>query len=366
MVSLYKNYIKNLHINSNEKITDNSIYLLNEKELKFIQKEYFNSLFQAGILGVLGVFLYYLPIYKYSFFSTVFTFTIYNKTISLAFYDIALCLVLTILEIYFLTLIHLRMTHNIAVYSGFINYENKSKNIDKLEQIATGKINKEITHFGLNPYQDTNKWLLLLINILIKLKGFLANKAIRYLIKKFSGRYAVKYVLDFIGAPIYMLLNMYATHIIYKNAKAEIFGYQLITNYIDRLPKMHLEKKDEELIYHTLQLIAMSKRDFHSNHSLLTKKIISHFSIPIKKTHYFDDSFYKELELSKNTIQKICSEIFLLGLILDGHISINEKRKIKKLQNKTVFQYSVDAICKASKDFIKGKEITTIQFNNYV
>jgi hypothetical protein len=358
---LYKNFLKNLHLKINNTIIDESIHTLNSSELKLIKREYIKSLIQAGLLGLLGVCFYYFPIYYLPLFTQTITLSLFEELIPLPIYDILLCLVLTVVEIYLLTIIHLRMTHNIAVYSGFISSTNKEAHINKLTQIATGKVDKKITQYGLDPFQGTNKWVLFTINLLIKLKGFLANKILRYLIKRFAGRYAVKYVMDFIGAPVYMLLNMYATHIIYKNAKAAIFGHQLIKKYISNLPNLELNQEEKELIYHTLQLIAMSKRDFHSNHSLLTEQLIAFFKIPVKEKHYFNDSFYDSLQSSKKEITKICSDIFLLGLILDGHISNKEKKRIQLLQQKEIFQHSIEAIQLACSNFIHGKETTIIQ-----
>lgn len=362
MDSLYKNFLKNLHLKiNNNTVIDESIHTLNSSELKLIKREYRKSIIQAGILGLLGVCFYYFPIYYIPLFTKTVSLSLFNQSILLPIYDVLLCLVLTILEIYLLTIIHLRMTHNIALYSGFISSINKEAYLNKITKIATGKADKKITQYGLDPFQGTNKWVLFAINLLIKLKGFLANKILRYLIKRFAGRYAVKYVMDFIGAPIYMLLNMYATHIIYKNAKAEIFGHQLIKKYISNLPNLELNQEEKELIYHTLQLIAMSKRDFHSNHSLLTEQIISFFKIPVKEKHYFNDSFYESLQSCRKEITTICSDIFLLGLVLDGHISNKEKRRIKLLQQKQIFQHSFEAIDLACSNFIHGKETTIIQ-----
>jgi hypothetical protein len=352
---IYKNYLNKLNVASFEQ--KDAINILNNFELQSIQKEYLKTIIQAALLAFFGVLCYYLPLYYIPIFSKTTQLTLFGNTITVAVYDTVLCLILTVIEIYFLTLIHLRMTHNIAVISGFVTNSNKENQVTRIANIATAKKNKEIIKYGLDPYQEVNKIILIFINLLNKLKGFLANKFLKYLIKRFAGRYAVKSVLDFAGAPIYMILNVYTTHLIYKNAKAEIFGNQLITKFVASLKIVDLCDFDKKLIYDTLQLIAISKRDFHPNHSILTERIMSFYKIPIEDKHIFNDSYYIDFEKAAVETKKVCQDILILGLILDGYLSITEKLRIKKLQQNKIFSIDAYSIAAAAKQFITGKEI---------
>jgi len=360
MEFLNRLFLKKLPLLSVE--SKDEIHILNEEELYLIKKEYYSAIYQTALLGFLGVLFYYLPMYYLDFLSQKVAFSIVNQAFNLPLYDIGLCIVLTVLEIYLLTLIHLKLTYNIAVITGYINEGNKNSHLEKIEKIATAKKDKEITKFGLDPFQEINKTLLVFINLLLKLKGFLANKALRYLIQRFAGRYTVKYVMDFAGAPIYMLLNAYTTHVIYKNAKAEIFGVQLIDRFINSLNKKELTEVEKELIYDTLQLIAISKQDFHANHSILTQQIISFYNIPIKKQHLFTDAFYERLAITNENLKNLSQQIIIIGLLLDGKISWREKNKIKQLASKKILQYEVNDITLAAHQFINGKKIDILTF----
>ncbi|MDI9308674.1 MAG: hypothetical protein QM535_00555 [Limnohabitans sp.] len=352
--------LKKLPIPSIE--NNDAIHILNENELHLIKKEYHNALWQSALLGFLGVLFYYIPMYFLPILSKTVSLTILKFPLQLPLYDIALCIILTVLEIYFLTFIHLRMTHNIAVITGYINEENKNHHLEKITKIATVKPNKEIIKYGLNPFQEINKAVLIFINTLIKLKGFLANKVLRYLIKRFAGRYAVKYLMDFAGAPIYMALNAYATYIVYKNTKAEIFGIQLIDRFIKSLDQTEISASEKELIYDALQLIAISKQDFHPNHAVLTENVIKHYKIPIKKEHLFKPDFFERFENASTTIQLVCNQIITIGLLLDGQFSFREKKKVKQLIKEDIFNFSIDEIAIATHQFINGKEINLLPF----
>lgn len=361
MDKLYNSYLNKLKVNENA--STDAIHILNENEIKLIKKAYYKTAFQAALLAALGVVFYYLPIYFISVFSEKIPLQLFGFSIEIAPFDILLCVILTVLEILLLTGIHLRMVHQIASVSGFINPNNKVEKIAKLKDIATAKKDSSSKQFGLNPYQEINKNALIFVNLLTKLKGFLANKILKYLIKRFAGRFAVKTVLDFAAIPVYAFLNVWATYLIYKNAKAEIFGFQLINQYVAGLNKTNLTKTEQKLIYDSLQLIAICKVDFHSNHSYFTEKIISHFEIPIEDKHIFNESFYTDFKEASAEIKNLCAKILTLGFILDGSISFSEKIKLRKLQDKVIIPFNTEYLNLETKNFIAGRKMELLENN---
>ena len=123
-----------------------------------------------------------------------------------------------------------------------------------------------------------------------------------------------------------------------------------------------LNALEKELIYDTLQLVAISKQDFHANHTLLTQQLIAFYQIPVKKQHLFTATFYERLTATNPSIKQLCQEIIIIGLLLDGKISWREKRKIKQLHTKKLLLHDVNAITQAAQQFIHGKKITLLHF----
>ena len=70
--------------------------------------------------------------------------------------------------------------------------------------------------------------MLFLFNLVLRLKGWLANQAVRYLVRLLLGRYAVRALLDFAGAPLYMAINAYAAHAVLREAKVVLMGPEAI------------------------------------------------------------------------------------------------------------------------------------------
>ena len=66
--------------------------------------------------------------------------------------------------------------------------------------------------------------MLFLFNLVLRLKGWLANQAVRYLVRLLLGRYAVRALLDFAGVPLYMAINAYAAYAVFSQGRSSWAG----------------------------------------------------------------------------------------------------------------------------------------------
>lgn len=211
-----------------------------------------------------------------------------------------------------------------------------------------------LNKYGINPYQEVNTKLLFLYNLLLKLKGFLANKLLQYVFKRLMGRYAVRYAIDYVGIPIYMFLNALGAFTVLNEAKICILGSNYIKKFINEINIKTLSNNAKELIYDTLQLIAMSKRDYHKNHYLLTAQLFEMFDIQPVEKRVFKLEYYQKLVQSPLEIQDLCKKIIVLGFILDGKISQNELKKIKTLENFGILKFNSNEIKTKCNHFKNG------------
>ena len=136
--------------------------------------------------------------------------------------ELSWAVLLTTVELLLLTLLNLVGVHEIAVATGFLTPETKSDRTGALLSIGLELKLSEVTRYGINPFEGLNPSMLFLFNLIVRLKGFLANQAIRYLTRLFLGRYAVRALLDFAGVPVYMAINAYATHAVLREGKVAL------------------------------------------------------------------------------------------------------------------------------------------------
>ena len=133
-----------------------------------------------------------------------------------------------------LTLLNIVGVHEIAVATGFLTPETKPDRMPALLSIGLERKTTEVTRYGIDPFEGLHPWMLFLFNLVLRLKGWLANQAVRYLVRLLLGRYAVRALLDFAGVPLYMAINAYAAHAVLREAKVVLMGPEAIRALVRR------------------------------------------------------------------------------------------------------------------------------------
>jgi hypothetical protein len=253
-----------------------------------------------------------------------------------------------------LALLNIFGAHEIAIASGFITSATKPERAESILRIGLEKRTREVSRYGIDPFQGVDARLLFLFNAVLRLKGWFANQVIRFLVRLLLGRYAVRALLDFAGMPIYMAINAYSVHAVMREARVVIMGQTMINLLIARLPQLELSEAEKELLYDTLQYIAICKRDFHQNHYLLTKALLEFFRVPGKKSHRLPDDYAERLKQSPPASAALYRLIILLGFILDGRISWRERLRLRHMNRFGVLKVSEADLKRYARDFLNG------------
>ncbi|MGL6268966.1 MAG: LBF_2804 family protein, partial [Chitinophagaceae bacterium] len=194
--------------------------------------------------------------------------------------------------------------------------------------------------------------------LLFILKATLTNFIFRFFIQRVMGRYLVRAIQDFAGIPIFAFWNAYGTRTILKEARVIILGQNLIEVLMNRIKITGgFPEEKKSLISDTMQYIAISKRDFHQNHFLLTRNLFELFGIEERVGHWEEKKYIEDLKAADQIVRNQCLFIILLGDILDGKISSRERFKLKKLRDSGLLNYSDQEMKKIAKDFLDGRGI---------
>lgn len=361
MIKLYRSFLWRLPITKVK--TDQYLHLLNSEEIKYLRSRHNISLVIAAIFSVIGFLLYYLPTYWFPQLFPFIDIPIPFTSIVFPFQLTAFLwgILLMIIEIYLLVLLNLYGTHEIAVATGFLDNHNKEVKTDEVLTIGLNTKNKNVMKYGIDPFQGLSRWQLFLYNLFMQLKGWLSNTILRFLLQRLLGRFAIREILDFAGLPIYMFINAYSTHNVLREARVLIMGQNLIEAVCKRI---RLEEEPNavlnDLIYDTLQFIAISKRDYHQNHFLLTKNLVDLFQIPIKGEHDLPENYFDKMLNANHEHRQICEVILILGFLLDGALSVRERAKIKNLNEANVMNETFAEIRGYQKDFLNGVGIEKV------
>jgi hypothetical protein len=338
--------------------TDNQLFLLTEQEIKSIRRKESFAIWAAAFIGAMGVLLLYVPQYAFPKLFPDTKIAAFDKVFMVPVTMLAYTVALVIIEILLLTFLNIWCAHEIAVATGFLNYQQKKEKRNLLINIGLEKKNKEVLRYGIDPLQGINKKALMAWNFFFILKATLSNMLFKVFIQRVLGRYAVKALQDFAGIPIFAAWNAYGTKVILKEARVIIMGQNLVEEVCKRIRKdQQPTKLFKDLLYDTLQYIAVSKRDFHQNHFVLTKNLFDIYSIEPKDKHWLEADYYKKLHAAGKEEKEVCKLLIAVGFLLDGRISIREHIQLKELEQEGLTDISVAEIKKYQQDFLNGRGI---------
>lgn len=343
--------------------TDATLYLLNEDEISSIRKKEKTAVWLAALIGAMGVVILYVPQYSFPHWFPDISFSIAGHTFHIPVLMLGYSVLLVFIEIILLTLLNIWCAHEIAVATGFLTYENK-KLADKrnlLLDIGLEKKNKQVLTYGIDPLQDINRKALMAWNFFFLLKATLSNMAFKIVIQRLLGRYAVKAVQDFAGVPVFAAWNAWGTHVILKETRVIIMGQNLIEQVVesirkDQAPTVYFK----ELLYDTLQYIAISKRDFHQNHYILTRNLFDIYAIQPKKEHWLEKGYYAKLHAAAKEEKEVCQLLIVIGFLLDGNLSMRERTQINELRKEGLLTLDFASIKKYQQDFLNGRGIDAL------
>jgi hypothetical protein len=310
----------------------------------------------AAGLAVLGFLGYYLPVYWAPALFPAATVPVpgLGRAVRVPWGELTWAVLLTTVELYLLTLLNIVGVHEVAVATGFLTPETRAERAATLLSIGLERKTTEVTRYGIDPFEGLHPWMLFLFNLVLRLKGWLANQAIRYLVRLLLGRYAVRALLDFAGVPLYMAINAYAAYAVLREAKVVLMGPDAIQGLVGRLAAHVPSVEERVLVYDTLQYIAVSKRDFHPNHNVLTRELLDLWKVPAEVRHPLPEDYFQRLAAAPPQMRALCQVLILSGFILDGQLSWRELRRLAAMQRLGILPDNPAAVRRRLRQFLKG------------
>lgn len=345
---------------------ESELFIMNDQERSELRSIKKRTFIKAGVAGALGVILLYIPYHldngfffpKREFFLPENPF--YNEPIAVEVEFMIFSVVLVMIEIWYLTYINIRAVSAIAHVCGHPNPadENYRHNLEALIAVGLERKHKQLEKIGINPYEGLNKVGVIIFQFLLRLKATASNMLFRMIMKRALGRYALRFVLDMMGIPVYAAWNIWGSNRVINEAKIRVMAPPLIKRCAELI---YEEQKDntefKEKLYDTLQLISESKRSFHYNHFLLSVTLLNKFDVEIREEPVHNPNFLKEIpQLSKLT-QSGIQKLFVFGIMIDGRLSLREKKAVEYLIKHNVLPYSLAEIQQWCDDYSEGNGI---------
>lgn len=337
-----------------------SFHLLDDKEIEAIKKIKFWAMFKAAACGIFGVIFLYLPYYffPYLFPDTFVELPWFGLTpLPLVFTVYGMLLIIP--ELYALTVINLQAVYKIAKVCGFPNQNDPDyeKHLKGLYHIGTEQQSKEMSAYGINPFEGWSKSFLVMVIWSNRLKGAVTNVVTKFFLSRVLGRILLRYFIDMIGIVVYAFWNARATYIVIREAKVRIMAPFLIEELTEDLYEdFQADEGFRDFLHNILQLIAVVKRKYHHNHYLLVEKLIKQFDLDYQHITVLPrEKIIEQAQKLKPQTQEGVAKLLIFGMLIDGHMSKKEKKVLEQIQQTYPLNYTWKDLKKWETSFYTGQ-----------
>ena len=330
-------------------------FVMSELESQVITKVRRETLIMAGLFGVLGVLLLYLPQYFWPSFFVKTQLNVLTTTYEIPLITLLYGVLLVYLEIYGLLYVNLRAVRYVMAVCQFPRQHDAQyeRHLHTLSDAVQENGNDSLLRFGLNPHLGLPEWGLTAFFIVNRIKASLSNLLVKLLIKSAVGQLIVRQVTELAGMPVCAFWNVWASHRVIHEAKIRVMAPLTIRDFVDTL---HEEWKDNKafcaMIPEALQYVSILKRQYNYAHLLLTETLMDRFGIQvIQPTGHFLD----RLAEVPAEIRQPLERLVIFGVLIDGNLSWFERRRLRQLQQRGWLTYTIADIEEIGREYYRGR-----------
>lgn len=328
-------------------------YTLNadqKKQLKNLQLKIYAI---AGVIGACAVMIVIFP-FHFTQLLDAQHFDIFGYQFDFELYYTIYAIVMIFPEIWLLNTLNIYAVRRIC---EIYRYPSVSQN-DYQEQVALlteAGLEMPAKHMKLleiDPYVGLTKFSYYALLIGTKLKATLSNVLMKFLVRRFLGRYALRIITDLIGVPIFAFWNAWSSRQVMKEAQMRIVATAATKDFMGEFSGEELVRTREKLtkLFH---FIAQQKRQYNFALYSFMKEMLLIFpdlSLKYDKEVKIDELFGADPEENK-----LVARLLIFGLIVDGTLSVKERLTIRKIAKEEWFPVSIDEMELILKGYVNGE-----------
>ncbi|GAB4000576.1 hypothetical protein GCM10028807_53980 [Spirosoma daeguense] len=331
-------------------------YVLNPIESRVIRRTKVITLILSAMLGVLGVLLLYAPQYLWPHLFATTDVTILGTTYEIPLVTSLYGLLLVYLEVNLLIALNLRSVAMIMQVCQFPSAHDAQydRHLRALADAALEKTNRGILRFGIDPYLNLPRWGLTIFFLLNIAKAAMSNIVLKFFLKRFLGRFALRQVVDLAGMPIYAFWNAWASWQVLHEAQVRIMAPTTIREFVHELyDEWGKDATFRPLVLEALQYVAILKRQYNYAHFLLTETLVDRFDLRVNAP--LMGNFPEQAMQAPESVRRGLERLIVFGVLVDGKLSWLEKRRLNELRKKNFLTYSAADIQRLGNDYNQGR-----------
>jgi hypothetical protein len=305
------------------------------------------------MIGAMAVLIVVLPMHFWPDLFGVQKFNVFGNSIEFQVYYTIFGVLMLFPEIWALNFVNLRAVRNMATIS---NYPNKNlsdfdEQIDLLTEAGLEMPAKHLALFNIDPYIGLSKFSYYSLFLLAKLKATLSNIAVKLIVKRFLGRYALRIVTDLAGIPIFAFWNAWASRSVINETKMRLMAAGATADFLEEISDEDLQKVEPKIgpLFH---FVAQQKRAYNFALYAYMKEVIKR--VPNAYMENKVEILLPNLFTEEKEQNILLAKMLVFGLMVDGSLSLREKRTLKALGENDWFPYNLDELEDAVKRYADG------------
>ncbi|MNU99437.1 hypothetical protein D3C71_895680 [compost metagenome] len=328
-------------------------YVLNAAQKNQLKQLELRVYLIAGIIGACAVMVVVFP-FHFSHLLDAQHLNFFGYEFDVELYYMAYAVLMIFPEIWLLNILNLYAVRRICEIYQFPASTNKDykEQVALLTEAGLEMPAKHMQLLEINPYIGLTKFSYYSLLIGMKLRATLSNVLMKFLVRRFLGRYALRIVTDLAGVPIFAFWNAWASRGVIKETRMRIVSNATTTDFLHDFSTEELKRIESKLTL-LIHFVAQQKRQYNFALYSFVKCLLE--KIPELNLKHPAEVKIEELFGSDETENRLISRLLIFGLLVDGTLSVKERLTIRKVVKEDWFPLTMEQMDEILKSYVEGE-----------
>jgi len=210
--------------------------------------------------------------------------------------------------------------------------------------------------YGVDPYALTSRWMMLIQNLLYKLKVGASSFVIRILMRRVFARAFLRGLIPLLAIPLYALWNAFITWRVINGAWLRALGPFLVNQVQDSFskPEDSLSEDGREVILQGVGEMIRRSGDAHPNHVLLLSRMIPESGDAGGELKVDWQSRHDKLSTLTDDEKAALCAVLTRTAFLAGKPRKSQRTFLRQVHEDCGAEYNAEEIESVRKDLMKG------------
>lgn len=327
-------------------------YVMSDVEVFLTQRVIYATLFTTGFISALTVLLFQFSRLSWPDFFAKTDVVFVNTTVALPLITILYALLLLYLAVYLTTAVNRLGTRAIAQICQFprlhdLRYEH---HIETMFRMARSKRQPFRLGVGIRAYMAWSRSGLLLYFAASAVIGFVVSS----LVSQWLSPYVSPWIAVGAGIALYTVWLVYRAWRVQFELRIRILAPLTIRSFVNELrEEWHTDEQFQEIVTDALNFAGILSSLHIYVHLLLAETLTDRVSAAVLP--HAPDDFTPKMAALPVVMQRSVERLLLFSMLIDGHFTGKEHKRLKQLQAQNLLTYTMSDIKQLRDDYIAGK-----------